>query len=107
MVRIVGILAALSLTACGVGADESYDELGVMQASQSLQQADYAGQAVAPTQVAAAQSSEVRAEPGTVALPQDPIPVRPGALNNLGYPVGPDLMWPTPTPTPPGPGAGR
>ena len=75
----VAILAMVVVTGCGVGADESYD--GQNQVSSSGQGLEM-GPAVGPEhpgvtgpQPPATTAPSPAHDPGTVALPQDPIPV--------------------------------
>ena len=81
----VAILAMVVITGCGVGADESYDgQTLVGSDGQALE----IGPAVGPDlsnaggpQAPATTVTSPGRDPGTVALPQDPIPVyegRPG-----------------------------
>lgn len=99
MVRVVGILAVLALSACGVGV-EGEDPEGQAAAStrSELQLActelgtcpQVPANAPAPSNPAAAQV------PGTVALPQDPIPWRPPVISaeRPFAPTGPETGVP-------------
>lgn len=81
----VAILAMVVITGCGVGADESYDGQTLVGSNgQALEVGPAVGpelpNAAAPQAPATTVTSPGR-DPGTVALPQDPIPVyegRPG-----------------------------
>lgn len=75
MVRIVGLLAVVLLAGCGVGADESYADLGAGSSGQGLEQASPTGLPVPDTQPPETTTPVPGKDPGTVALPQDPIPV--------------------------------
>lgn len=106
MVRIVGILAVVLLAGCGVGADESYADLGASSSGQALEET----QPAAETPSSDTQPTETTAplpakDPGTVALPQDPIPVfegKPLPPPILGLTVDPALTGTLPPPpTPP------
>lgn len=107
MVRIVGILAVVLLAGCGVGADESYADLGASSSGQALEETQPAAE-TPPTET---QPTETTAplpgkDPGTVALPQDPIPVfegKPLPPPLLGLTVDPGLAGPLPPPPPPAP----
>lgn len=91
----VAILAMVVITGCGVGADEVYDGQNFVAANgQALQQ----GPEVGPGLPGAGgpQTPETTApspgrDPGVVALPQDPIPVRDG---NKPVPQGTPLIDP-------------
>lgn len=84
----VAILAMMVGTGCGVGADETYDGVSLVAAtSQGLEQADVPPElqaATLPQTTATTGASPVR-DTGTVALPQDPIPVFEG--RPAGQPV--------------------
>lgn len=105
MMRIVGILAVVLLAGCGVGADESYADLGAASSGQALEETQAAGE----TPSTDTQPSETTAplpnkDPGTVALPQDPIPVfegKPLPQPIIGLTVDPTLVVPLPTPPAP------
>jgi hypothetical protein len=77
----VGILAMVALTGCGVGADESYDGVTLVAANgQALEQGSSVPKM--PTdnlpQVPINTAPLPIRDPGSVALPQDPIPVYEG-----------------------------
>jgi hypothetical protein len=99
MLRVaVAILAMLSTTGCGVGADESYDgQTLVTSGGQALIGTPDSTPAVEPAQVpetpVTATPSTVK-DPGTIALPQDPIPVLEGRTAMPMSPFG------TPAPVP-------
>lgn len=107
MMRIVGILAVVLLAGCGVGADESYADLGVGSSGQALEQEQPAAEApTSDTQPTGTTAPVSGKDPGTVALPQDPIPVfegKPLPPPNFGLTVDPGFDVPVPTPpAPPG-----
>lgn len=109
MVRIVGIVAVVLLAGCGVGADESYEALTATSSGQALQQSQ-ASDTPAETPAAGPQSPENTTpvpgkDPGTVALPQDPIPVfvgKPAPQPLPGLTVDPGVagLLPPPLPAP-------
>ncbi|MEW5742055.1 MAG: hypothetical protein AB1938_24280 [Myxococcota bacterium] len=74
-VRIVGFLAVALLAGCGVGADESYDEPGVGRSEQGIEQSAPSDKPMPGTQTSETTTPAPGRDPGTVALPQDPIPV--------------------------------
>jgi|JI102314A1RNA_FD_contig_41_6279861_length_887_multi_4_in_0_out_0_2 hypothetical protein len=79
MVRVVGILAVMALSACGVGV-EGEDPEGAAATRSELQLAcaELGTCPQAPVPGPSATGAVVSAQvPGTVALPQDPIPWRP------------------------------
>jgi hypothetical protein len=100
MLRVaVAILALVTVSGCGVGADESYDGQTLvasngqaLMAGPVVPQAGPAGNG--PQTPVTAAPSPVK-DPGTVALPQDPIPVFEGRT-----------AMPTPMTTPMGSTAG-
>jgi hypothetical protein len=109
MVRIGGLLAVVLLAGCGVGADESYAELAAASAGQALEETRPAAEAPStdtqPTETTAIVPAK---DPGTVALPQDPIPVfegKPLPSPAFGLTVDPSVtgMLPPPRPSPPPP----
>ncbi|MEW6432696.1 MAG: hypothetical protein AB1730_14425 [Myxococcota bacterium] len=110
MMRIVGILAVVLLAGCGVGADESYADLGVSRSGQALEQESPAAQVptsdTQPTETTGNATPVLGKDPGTVALPQDPIPVfegKPLPPPAFGLTVDPGFEGPVPTPpAPPG-----
>jgi hypothetical protein len=73
--RIVGFVAVVLLAGCGVGADASYPELGADHSSQALEQTASSEQPKPETQPPETTAPVPTRDPGTVALPQDPIPV--------------------------------
>jgi hypothetical protein len=87
----VAILAMVVVSGCGVGADEYYDGQNLVSSSgQALEQGSDVGPQV-PTP-AGVQTPETTApsgtrDPGTVALPQDPIPVYEGRPGPKGAPL--------------------
>lgn len=105
-VRIVGFVAVVALAGCGVGADESYAELGAGQSAQALEQAAPGsatddGAPSAGTQPPETTSPTPGKDPGTVALPQDPIPVfvgQPMPQPIPGMSVDPGFQGPVPPP---------
>jgi hypothetical protein len=108
MVRIVGMMAAVLLVGCGVGADELPAVDGTASGGQALEESRGAVVSVAGVP----QPTETRAplpgkDPGTVALPQDPIPVYEGKpLPPPSRTVDPGVITPAPgvvVPVPPGP----
>jgi hypothetical protein len=84
----VGIVAVLALAGCGVGADETSDgQTLVTSSGQALIAAPEAGPLVntgLPTQTLVTTAPSPLRNPGTVSLPQDPIPVYEG---KTGTPV--------------------
>jgi hypothetical protein len=101
MVRAVGILALLALSACGVGVEDSEGEQGSAVGASNA--------ALTPGCLELGLCTEVPAPPlpaggaatlqvaGTVALPQDPIPWRPGVTPTqrpFGPTTGPDTGVP-------------
>ena len=78
----VGIVAVLALAGCGVGADEAYDGQTLVTASgQALLASPEGGPVVAaplPPQAPVTTATSPLRNPGTIALPQDPIPVYEG-----------------------------
>ncbi len=92
MMRFAVVILAMGLaTGCGVGADESYDGVTLAASSgQALEQRSDLGVPPAPTTPVVLVTPIVTQTPettapsslfnaGDVALPQDPIPVRPGS----------------------------
>jgi len=78
----VVILAMMALTGCGVGADESYDGVTLVAANGEALEQGPVVPGVPTTNlpqapVNTATPTPMR-EPGTVALPQDPIPIYEG-----------------------------
>lgn len=74
----VAIVAMLSLAGCGVGADEAYDGQTLVGSSgQALMAGPPVEPGGLPQPPVTAAPSPLR-NPGTVALPQDPIPVYEG-----------------------------
>lgn len=107
MVRIVGIVAVVLLAGCGVGADESYAALTATSSGQALEQsqeADTPAEAPAADPQAPETTTPVPTkDPGTVALPQDPIPVfvgKPAPQPLPGMTVDPAVAGPLPPPLP-------
>ncbi|MFZ5443485.1 MAG: hypothetical protein ACOZQL_25990 [Myxococcota bacterium] len=102
------ILAIFALSACGVGADETWD--GANYVTANGQALEGAGQnttpAAVPTavptlptpQVPAATTTSPGRDPSLVALPQDPIPVFEGRPATQPAVVDP-LLGPAPRPT--------
>lgn len=83
MMRVAaGIVAMLSLAGCGVGADESYDGQALVSSSGEALLAQPEGGPVVetgrPPQTPVTTMTSPLRNPGTVALPQDPIPVYEG-----------------------------
>ena len=66
-------LAAVAMSACGVGADEYYDGQNLVTQDQELTQR---GPDVTAQNTSA--NATPKRDPGTVALPQDPIPLYEG-----------------------------
>jgi hypothetical protein len=99
----VAILAMVFVTGCGVGADESYDGQNlVVSQTQGLE----VGPEVAPALPTGAgpQAPETTVtsplrDPGTVALPQDPIPVFEGRPAAQPAPMVDPMMGPAPRPS--------
>lgn len=95
MVRVVGMLAALAVTGCGVGvqADDPEGAAAVGTAQAELQRGctDPMGcpEMAVVAQTAVVQSVTAAQTPGSVALPQDPIPWRPTAAQLSNRPFGP------------------
>lgn len=98
----VVIVAMLALTGCGVGQGEYWDGEKLVDANGAAlefdsETADSASNTVADTKGAQPSISTVVGDcsglrdPGTVALPQDPIPVQPYPLDAFGMPVLPAL----------------
>lgn len=110
MMRIVGILAVVLLAGCGVGADESYADLGAGSSGQALEQEQPAAEAptsdTQTTETTGTTTPVPGKDPGTVALPQDPIPVfegKPLPPPAFGLTVDPGFEGPIPAPpAPPG-----
>lgn len=80
MMRVaVGIVAMLSLAGCGVGADESYDGQALVTSSDAALLAQPEGgpgvETGRPPQTPVTTTTSPLRNPGTVSLPQDPIPV--------------------------------
>lgn len=73
MVRVVAIVALLAMSACGVGV-EGEDPEGQAAASTSQELLNVSATGVTPPRPGTQVSAQA---PGTVALPQDPIPWRP------------------------------
>lgn len=93
MVRVVAILAAVALSGCGVGVDgEDPEGQAAMATSQGLQSGCTDPMLCPETPVAPRPPSPVAAQvPGTVALPQDPIPWRP-TVTPTARPLNPGLL---------------
>jgi hypothetical protein len=82
MVRVVGMLAALALTGCGVGLEAEDPEgaaaVGTSQAQlQTCHDRTTCSEMPVVIVGGTAQSALVGKTPGSVQLPQDPIPWRP------------------------------
>lgn len=97
MVRVVGILAVMALSACGVGV-EGEDPEGAAATRSELQLAcselgtcPQAPVAPPPSATGTVVAAQV---PGTVALPQDPIPWRPITMGRPFAPNGPETGVP-------------
>lgn len=96
MVRVVGILAVMALSACGVGV-EGEDPEGAAASRSELQLAcaELGTCPQAPAPAPGASGTVVSAQvPGTVALPQDPIPWRPITTVRPFAPNGPETGVP-------------
>lgn len=93
MVRVVAILAAVALSGCGVGVEADDPEGQAAMASSQGLLAGCADPMVCPeTPVAPRPSSPVATQvPGTVALPQDPIPWRP-TVTPTARPLNPGIL---------------
>lgn len=74
----VAIVAMLSLAGCGVGADETYDGQTLVSSSGQALMAGTPVEPGAPPQTPVTAAPSPLRNPGTVALPQDPIPVYEG-----------------------------
>jgi hypothetical protein len=104
MVRIVGLLAVVLLAGCGVGADETYADLGVEASGQALEQTQPADAAPMDPQAPETTAPVPTKDPGQVALPQDPIPVmvgKPVPQPMPGMTTDPGFEGPLPPPGPP------
>lgn len=104
MVRIVGLLAVVLLAGCGVGADESYADLGVGSSGQALEQTQGADAPATDVQAPETTTPVPTKDPGQVALPQDPIPVfvgKPTPQPVPGMTTDPGFEGPLPPPGPP------
>jgi hypothetical protein len=104
MVRIVGLLAVVLLAGCGVGADESYADLGVGSSGQALEQTEAAAAPAASPQGPETTAPVPTKDPGQVALPQDPIPVmvgKPVPQPMPGMTTDPGFEGPLPMPSTP------
>lgn len=92
MVRAVAILAVLGLSACGVGmeGEDPEGQAAVSQRSELQLSCTELGNCPQMPVTAPTPASVVGAQlPGTVALPQDPIPWRPPVVN-AERPFGPN-----------------
>lgn len=107
MKLVVMMLAVLSASACGVGVDETYDGVTLVASTSSALEQNTetplvaADPVVAPsvpqTPMTAVPSGPTGVkDPGTVALPQDPIPVYEG--RPAGLPPPPTFNEPAPAP---------
>lgn len=93
----VAILATLSVVGCGVGADEVYGEYGLVldqqgDALHGSAETRVAAPAAMGTQTFVTSGSTGLRDPGTVALPQDPIPWRDGRTAPQPKPQGEPLL---------------
>ncbi len=98
----VAILAMVVVSGCGVGADEYYDGQNLVSASgEALTTGPEVGPQLpgttGPQTPETTAPSPVR-DPGTVALPQDPIPVFEGKPFPQAPPPMPGQLGPAPTP---------
>lgn len=102
MVRVVAMLAVLALSACGVGVAEEDPEGAAAATSQSALLGCPDPMACPQTAVVSGSngsSGTASTMPGTVALPQDPIPWRPTVKEQLSNrPFGPNGGPETPLP---------